>query len=384
MRSGQYHIILGAAILLFSLIRCRRPYDPPAIKAANSYLVVDGFINTGTDAVSSFNINRTRNLGDSTAKGIPELNATVSILGNHGAAYTLTDTANTGTYTSSPLTLDTTQQYNIAITTSDGRKYASDAVPCKATPPIDSVFWRQPADFTVYISTHDPANATRYYRFDYSETWQHDANIVSPWQVANGNLVASDSTNQTYQCWTTLPSTNVLIASSVALGQDVIAAFPVTTVPQGDPKIDIRYSILVRQYALTEDAYNYWLLIQKTSQSLGTLFDLQPTQLIGNIHSLTDPSEPVIGFISASSVQQQRIFVYETYLHDWIHNAPSFGCDTIHSPYNPNSFPAFNFPDTNYGPDYFNGNTDLVLAPKFCLDCTRFGGTTVKPSFWPY
>jgi hypothetical protein len=384
MRPRRNHIRICVLLLLIGLARCRQTYNPPAIKAVNSYLVVDGFINTGPNAVTAFNINRTRNLGDSVTAGIPELNAHTTIACSDGTTYPLIDTANTGTYTSTPLNLDNTKQYSIAITTADGRRYSSDAVPCKLTPPIDSVFWRQPNNFTVYVSTHDPSNNTRYYRYDYSETWEHDANIVSPWAVVNGNLVASDSTNQKTRCWSTAPSTNVLIASSAALANDVISAFPVATVPQGDTKIDIRYSILVRQYALTEDAYNYWLLIQKTSQGLGTLFDLQPTQLVGNIHCLTNPSEPVIGFLSANSVQQQRIFVYQTYLTDWIHNSPAFGCDTIEIAYNPNTFPAFNFPDTGYGPFYFNGPTVLVLAPLFCLDCTRFGGTSVKPSFWPY
>ena len=385
MPARRYHIIPFSAVLLLVVLlwRCRQPYDPPAIKGTNQYLVVDGFIDIGAGTVTTFKINRTRNLGDSTATGIPELHAQVSIVGSRsGASWPLTDITNNGTYTSTPLTLDYTDKFSIVVNTADGKKYSSDAVPCKPTPPIDSVFWRQPGDFTVYVATHDPANATHYYRFDFSETWQHDANLTSPWTVDNGNLVASDSTNQTTHCWTTAPSTKVLIASSIALDQDVINAFPVTTVPQGDPKINIRYSILVREYALTEDAYNYWQLIQKTSQTLGTLFDLQPTQLIGNIHCVTNPSEPVIGYISASSVQQERIFVYQTWLSNWIHNTPAFGCDTIETSYNPNSFPIFNFPDTNYGPYYFNGPTLLILAPHFCLDCTRFGGTTVKPVFW--
>ncbi|HXB95849.1 MAG TPA: DUF4249 domain-containing protein [Puia sp.] len=384
MRSQRNHIRLCVLLLLIGAARCRQSYDPPAIKAANSYLVIDGFINAGPNAITSFNINRTRNLADSVTAGIPELKAHMTITSSDGKTYPLIDTANTGTYTSIPLNLDNTKQYSIAVTTADGRKYSSDAVTCKQTPPIDSVYWRQPDNLTVYVSTHDPANSTRYYRYDYSETWEHDANIVSPWGLINGNIVATDSTNQKTRCWTTAPSTNVLIASSAALANDVISAFPVATVLQGDPKIDIRYSILVRQYALTEDAYNYWLLIQKTSQGLGTLFDLQPTQLVGNIHCLTNPSEPVIGFLSANSVQQQRIFVYQTYLNNWIHNSPAFGCDTIEKAYNPNDFPAFNFLDTGYGPYYFNGPTVLVLAPLFCLDCTRFGGTSIKPSFWPY
>src|SRR5579863_9674789 len=233
MRSGKHYIVFFSCTLVMTgLVNCRQVYNPPAIEAVNSYLVVDGFINTGPNTVTTFNINRTRNLGDSTTIGVPELNAKVSILDTHGTTYTLTDTAGTGVYKSSPLTLDVTGQYRIGITTADGRRYSSDAVPCKQTPPIDSIFWRQPGDFTAYVSTHDPTNNTRYYRYDYSETWEHDANIISPWGVANGNLIVSDSTNQKTRCWTTDTSTNVLITSSAALSNDVINAFPVATVPQ--------------------------------------------------------------------------------------------------------------------------------------------------------
>lgn len=365
-------------------IGCRRPYDPPAIQTANNYLVVDGFINTGSNAITSFNLNRSVNLGDTSTTGTPELYATVAITGSGGATYSLIDSNNTGIYTSAPLTLDITQQYSIAITTYDGRKYSSDPVPCKQTPPIDSVFWREPGDLTVYLASHDPTNATRYYRFDYSGTYEHDANLQSPWIVINGNLAAADSTNQRTQCWSTEKSANILITTTTALSQDRVSAFPVMTFPDGDSRIDIGYSILVRQYALTEAAYNYWQVIQKTTDDLGTLFDVQPTQLVGNLHCLTNPSEPVIGYLSANSVQQQRIQIWESSMTNWQHNSPAYSCDTTSVPYNPNDFPAYNYPDeNNYGPYYFNGPTILVLAPLFCLDCTRFGGTTIKPSFWP-
>jgi hypothetical protein len=383
MPSTRPYLVICCLLLITCLVRCKQVYAPPAIKAANNYLVVDGFINSGANGVTTFRLNRTRNLGDTITTGTPELNAQVSVVSSDGTTYPLIDTGNTGAYSSNLLSLDIARQYSIAITTSDGRKYASDAVPCKQTPPLDSVYWQQPSDFTVFASTHDPTNNTRYYRYDYSETWEHDANLLSPWTVVNGMLAASDSSNQTVQCWSTAPSTNILIASSAALSQDVISGFAINSVPNGDARINIGYSILVRQYALTEDAYNYWLLIQKTSQGLGTLFDLQPTQLVGNIRCITDFGEPVIGFISASSVQQQRIFVYETYLHNWQHNSPAFNCDTIEIGYNANHFPVYDFPDTGYAPYYFDGPTILVLAPVFCLDCTRFGGTTKKPPFWP-
>ena len=377
-----FHISCCAALLITWLAACRQSYDPPAIRTANNYLVVDGFINTGSGAITTINLNRSVNLNDTVTAGTPELHARITILGSKSGSYTLIDTNNTGIYTSAPLNLDLTQQYSIDITTADGQKYASDPVPCKQSPPIDSIWWQQPGDLNIYVNTHDPADNTRYYRYDYSETWQHNAQLMTVWTVVNGMIEATDSTNQKAECWTTVASTNVFVATSAALGQDVINAYKLFTIPNGDPRLNIRYSILVRQYALTEDAYNYWLLIQKTSQNVGTLFDLQPTQLIGNIHCITTPSQPVIGYLSASNMQQQRIFILHTYMHDWPQNQPVYGCDTVSIPQNPVNPFIYNYPDTFYVPYYFITNGPLVLASRFCLDCTLFGGTNKKPSFW--
>ncbi|HLX67886.1 MAG TPA: hypothetical protein VKR41_12845, partial [Puia sp.] len=79
MRAAQ-HSIYFYTLLLTGMAACREAYNPPAIKAVNHYLVVDGFINTSPNTITAFNLNRTRNLGDSTTIGIPELNAKVSIL----------------------------------------------------------------------------------------------------------------------------------------------------------------------------------------------------------------------------------------------------------------------------------------------------------------
>jgi Domain of unknown function (DUF4249) len=372
-----------ALCTVLCLANCKQVYDPPAIKATNNYLVVDGIINTGAGAVTTINLNRTRNLADTTKGGIPELNAQVTIVSGAGNSYLLQDTGQIGIYSSQPLNLDYSQKYRIAVTTADGRKYMSDTVSGKPTPPIDSITWKQPSDLTFYVNAHDPSNSTRYYRWEYTETWEHDAPLPTPWGLKDGLIFAVDSTTQKTQCWTMMNSTSVMIDNSVALSQDLISQYPIYVITNGDPKLDIKYSILVRQYAITVDAYNYWLLIQKTSQGLGTLFDLQPTQLVGNIHCLTNPSEPVIGYLSASSVQQQRLFLYNTNLSNWPHNSPGFGCDTTTIPVNPADFRIYTYPDTFYAPYYFISNGPLVVASKICLDCTLFGGNTIRPPYWP-
>jgi hypothetical protein len=290
MRGNFYHMLIIYPSLALGLFDCRQAYAPPEITSPNRYLVVDGFINLSPNSITTFNLNRTRNLGDSTVGGIPELNARMAIVGSGSDSFPLADRIRNGIYTSDPITLDPTQQYRLTITTGDGQQFSSDPVPCELTPPIDSVFWRQPSDLNIYISTHDPSGSTHYYRYDYNETWEHDSQLEAIYGVANNMMFAVDSFTQKHRCWTTDISAAVLLTTSSALTHDVIDSFKLVTIPGGDPRVTKVYSMLVRQYAITKDAYDYWQLIEKTTQNVGTLFDLQPTQLTGNIHCTTDPA----------------------------------------------------------------------------------------------
>ena len=47
---------------LLVIISCRKSYNPPAIQAGNHFLAVDGFINTGANASSTFIVSRSLNL----------------------------------------------------------------------------------------------------------------------------------------------------------------------------------------------------------------------------------------------------------------------------------------------------------------------------------
>jgi Domain of unknown function (DUF4249) len=377
------------AVLIFDA--CRKPYNPPAIKASNHFLAIDGFINTGTSASTSFTLTRSRSLTD-TVTNIPEYNAQVLIQGSGGSAYPLVDTGHTGVYVSAPLSLDITQNYQLAVTTSDGNKYLSDFVSPKTAPPIDSVTWDLIDDpvtgaqaVRIFVNGHDPANNTHYYRWDFLETYQHVSLLETPWGESNGLIYPFVFPDQIHTCWSTDRSNDILVGSSVALSQDVISHAQIANIPQNDPRMDIEYSILVRQYPLTLDGYDYWLTVQKNSQSLGGLFDLQPSQVTGNIHSITNPGNPVLGYVSASSVQELRMFISNKDLPGWQSNPTFSACTQVTLPTDPLNLLVYNYPDTSYGPYHFAGDfiIFLVVAPKVCLDCRYQGGINVKPSFWP-
>jgi hypothetical protein len=133
---------------------------------------------------------------------------------------------------------------------------------------------------------------------------------------------------------------------------------------------------------LDQQAYTYWLNVQKNSQSLGGLFDFQPGQLPGNVHGVTNSKDPVVGYVSACSVAQKRIFISNDQLPGW-QAIREFNCPIKEMiPPDRNNVLYWNSPDTSLQLYYYSGGIMLVTF-KNCLNCTYQGGTLVKPDFWP-
>lgn len=159
--------------LIFMLIMgaCRQAYTPPAVKAVNSYLVADGFLNAGSDS-TVITLSRTRAL---TAPSVPilETNAQIFVEGDGGFAAQLANLGS-GRYGSAGLGLNNLQKYRVRIETANGSEYLSDFTPVKPCPPIDSISWQKSdSGITVFANTHDPSNNSRYYRWEFAETWEY-------------------------------------------------------------------------------------------------------------------------------------------------------------------------------------------------------------------
>ena len=375
---GKYYLVI---VMGFSVLTCRKPYQPAVLTKGDSYLVVDGFIDTSPGGITNILLSRTKNLTD-TVINIPERGAKVSIQNTAGTMYALQEQGSNGNYLSTPLQLNNGGQYKILVRTAAGRPYASDWVSPKKTPAIDSINWIQDSlGVHLFVNTHDPLNNTRYYRWQYVETWEYDSQLETPWGLKGNTIYVRDLNDLVHVCYTTTPSTKILLGTSAALSQDVISLARLFTIPLNDTTLAHRMSIQVKQFALTPQAYAYWQIIQKNSEALGTLFDLQPSQLEGNIHCLDNSSEPVVGFMTAGTVEEKRIFISVFDLKDWKSPDGSYSCLIKETPTDPVDFSRWTFPDSTYLPWYFSGPV-LRVAKNICIDCRLSGGTTVKPSFW--
>jgi hypothetical protein len=374
--------LLLLALALLILAGCKDPYEAELRPTDKSLLVVEGFLNKG--ALTTFRLSRTVNLSDSQQLK-PELQAVLIVEGRDNTATPFAEKGG-GIYEADLLHLQVGQEYRLRIRTAGGKEYLSDYVTVKNTPAIDSVSWRQQDDgLQIYTSTHDPNNNTRYYRWDYEETWEIRSYYVALYKLATDSTVVKRdmTTEDVSQCWKSSASTSIMLGSSAHLASDVISEAPVLFIPRADEKLSHRYSVLVRQYALSKDAYEYLQLMKKNTEQLGSIFDPQPSDISGNIHSVSDPEEPVIGFVSASEVQEKRIFIHSFQLNAWgyylfcesteVKNHP----DSIRTYLNSNYQP-YDAKFSNTGP----GITHWYASSAFCVDCTSRGGINKKPSFW--
>lgn len=369
--------------LLFPLlyfVSCKEPYKPQVTTVNANILVVEGFINTSADS-TIISLSRTFLVSDRAAVK-PELNANVSIENEANISYPLKDIGN-GAYAANGLNLDKTKKHRIRIKTSNGTTYLSDFVEAKISPPIDDIGFEAKDDgIQLYVNTHDETNNSKYYKWEYYDTWAFYAKLSSVLKLSGTNVVSRIfPDDDIFSCYTSSKSTNIYLGSTIKLTKDVVSKAAINFIPKGSEKISVRYSTLVTQYVLTKEAYEFWEKLRKNTESLGSIFDAQPSQLTGNIHNVADLQEPVIGYISAGTMVKKRIFLEKSQLPKWTTIYP-FDCSSIDTINNDVKRQAM-----------LSGYLiplEIITTPKgdfvtaaspSCADCT-IRGSKKKPSFW--
>jgi Domain of unknown function (DUF4249) len=358
---------------------CREPYLPPVLASPSSYLVVDGLIKAGGDS-TIIQLSRTRNLSD-TVKSIPETDAWMQLEGSGGDMHYFLNLGQ-GRFGAPPLQLNPNGEYRLRIK-ARGAEYLSDFVPVKGTPSIDSLSWVRDSSLTIKVSTHDPSGQSRYYRWEYRETWEYNSfyESILGYDYSTNQPFYLDPKDYLNRCWSDEKSAAILLATTKNLTNDVVENFPVITIPEGSDKVSVRYSILVNQYALTREAFEYWQLLRKNTTELGSIFGTQPAELISNIKSVSNPQEPVIGFVSIAAVQQKRLFIRRGQLSGW---NPDYSlkarCEV--KVVGPDSLSYYLQRNRNLMQAYNITGGGTALADKLCIDCRLRGGTQQKPVFW--
>ena len=309
------------ALILTGYLSCKKPFSPKLASISTNFLAVDGPIISGDSTF--INLSRTTSLSDTTQQKA-ELKAVISVENDQGTLYPLTE-AGKGKYFLGVTNFSSARQYRLDIKTTDGKIYQSDFVPMKVTPPIDSIYFNQTGDANVafYVNAHDATNNTRYYRWDYKETWSIVPFYQALYEYKNSQIINTPpgSSDDVSVCYKGDASNQIFIGSSAKLAQDVISGQEIGSLAAGSEKIAHIYCIQLRQYALTLDGFNYYQNLKTNTENLGSIFDAQPSTLSGNIHCITSPTDIVIGFISVSTATAKQ---YNLHYSDIPLRVPSY------------------------------------------------------------
>ena len=137
-----------------------------------------------------------------------------------------------------------------------------------------------------------------------------------------------------------------------------------------------------------QEAYDYYETLKELSGSESVFSQNQPGFINGNLFSMDDPNEKVIGNFNLGKVSSKRIYFNFTDFFD-LTEKPNAGryCEITRPDrimdimaFISNNQLKFYGDASNLAPnDEGKGPYRLINTP--CMDCTVFG-TNVKPEFW--
>jgi hypothetical protein len=391
----NYRIIYYSGLLFISLLiigSCVTPITPHLnVNDSKPSLVVEGQI---TDQTGPFRVKLTNTLPVyDLGTPAPVLNAEVRIIDDQGHSFQLYGGSN-GIYETAEKDLKGIPgtKYTLYITTlEDNVQYTSTPVLMQEVPDIDTVYFEPVIHpritegktyednwINILLDTHDTEGKNKYWRWEFEETWE--INLLADPVKDRHSLTSAENFSMVFVapiddkkiCWITQPSGSIVVANTDKNPVDEIKGLLIQSIGPYDTRLHIRYSILVKQYSLDQDSYNYWNQLKDINENSGSMYSKIPAPIYGNI-TCCEGTGKALGYFAASTVKEKRIFI----------NRSDHNMETI----NINSgctYFDYAVPQTQqkiyFGPDVLSGSP-VYTSSAGCADCTLFG-TNVKPSFW--
>jgi hypothetical protein len=279
-------------------------------------------------------------------------------------------------------------RYKLNITSGEGITYTSDFVELLPCPKIDSISYEiqelptenpEVVDRGVqfFISTDCTGEYAKNYRWELEETWEYHS-AYEIWVYYDGEIQVPDGSSYEYfNCWKSNNITEIYTFSTRNLTSGQIRDYPLHFVNNQSDRLSVKYSLLVKQFSLSKAAYDFWKILEEQSKQSGEMYETQPAEISGNIYSLEQVGETVLGLFYATSVKEKRIFVRpeivvrkqicDPYLLDRAALMELLTSIPI------SQYPVYLFSEEEGVYDY---------ASQSCFDCRLLGGTIEPPEFW--
>ncbi len=278
------------------------------------------------------------------------------------------------------------RSFAVFVETMEGDEYQSSYDSLLACPRIDTIYFEMKSQGTsnpdvinyglqFFSELTGSESFSRNFRWKLEETWEYNsaarANLI--WYGGPLIPVLADSINT---CYITEPITGLYSSSTKNLSENRLKRNTLNYVSNESPRLKLKYSLLVTQHSLTDEAYGYWDRMKAQSGGEGGLYETQPASTVGNVFNVNDPEEKVLGCFYATQLMEKRL----TVTSDFEFGIPGYTCDldTTNSLQEVGSlYPYYlrSLDPLGVGPPYMYG-------PNYCFDCRLKGGTTEKPDYW--
>lgn len=366
---------------------CIKQYYPELDSQSLNKYVVSGRI-TNQPGWQEVTISRSSSVDN--PELIPVSGCKVNIIDSDGGSFSLNETSE-GAYR---IWLEQGQvaigkSYRLDMYTPDSMHIVSEFDKMMDGPIQDSVYYaieEIPGDENLakkygvrfYIDLNAEGYDSRFYKWEIMETWEYKSAHPAEYYYDGRWHTISPPDYSRNICWATIPVKEIYTLSTSNLVRNEYKHLPLHLIDgYSSTRLGILYSMMVKQYALTESAYNYWDRLRANSSGQGGLYDKQPVLLKGNLHNVTFPEMEVLGFFYSASESGKRYFY-----KDIPGITLEFSNKCIES-----NLPIRGWTDLLiFGEPiyyYFNEQGVLRILSFECVDCRRMGGSLQKPEFWP-
>ena len=393
------------AIIVFTglicLASCIDPY-PLNLTDYESLLVVDALI-TDRDEPYTVNLSKTFQSKDSDPE--PVSGAEVRVSGDDGSTVTFSETS-PGVYTSNPPEFRGQPGVTYTLQIRNGSKYY-ESDPCTMLPPvaIDSVIYNKDREFLengsieadglrISVAVTNPSHEQIYLRWDFTETWKIKMPYPRAFAFLGGSSVIAIPVENDI-CWKEEDS-YTLTTRALPVGQEQPVIQPLNFIaPSESDRLTQQYSILVRQYSISQQEFDFWENLKQVSEERGDIFDKQPYFVAGNIHATDNNGEVVLGFFRVSSVSEQRIFITKEEIRNLKLPRYYYNCEVVEIGPNDYSQGAIGRPTFDYLYDLYTLMGYVFVYPVYdglalerlafvkpvCSDCS-LSADPARPEFW--
>lgn len=380
------HLQLYLIVIVALLVSCREPFEPEIAPSDLNVLVVEGYLDS--EGLSSIlDLSYTRSIQSDTDFKQVILGASIYLESSGGDRYTLSEMGS-GSYEFKH-DIPENDTYVLRMFIPDGTSYSTIPLTPLATPGIIDVgFEKNESGVEIYLTTQGNSDAEDFL-WTFEETWAFRPAIgsQSKYDPVTKDVVLRTPEERIDFCYKSARNSDLVLETSSRFKDQFVFRQTINQINRGDERLAVRYSILISQKALTNDASEFWEILKKNTDDLGSIFSPLPSIIRGNITQDQNPEVPVIGQIGLGQIQQQRLFIDIRDVSPWRAEVPEYeGCvlsaDTVLArDYELRFQSGTNLPALPiYSETSFNPIGYRYSSPR-CVDCT-LRGTNVRPVFW--